>query len=237
MKMNRIVVIYSGGLDSTVLLAKCIEEFDSIVALNFAYGSKHNQRERQAARKVCKALRVQLFEYDLPPLLNGEYDEEGSYHPPTALFKSDLLISGGEIPDGDYNADNMGSTVVPFRNGVMLSLATGFAASHGFNIVAIANHSGDHDLYPDCCPGFIKSYREAIRRGTGKKVELVAPFTHLTKADIVKLGVEIDAPLGLTWSCYKGGERHCGICGTCRERIESFVLADVFDPTEYNYQD
>ena len=231
--MNKTVVVYSGGLDSTVLLTQCKQEYDEVIALNFDYGSKHNWSEREAAKVICKMLSIPLYLYDLPALLYGVYDSEGLYHPPGNLFTSNLLKSGGEIPEGCYEEDSMKQTVVPFRNGVMLSLATGFAESREFNTIAIANHAGDHEIYADCRPGFIRSFQEAIRRGTDKKVYLSAPFTNFTKAEIVKLGSEIGAPLELTWSCYKGEEYHCGMCATCRERKEAFELAGVSDPTEH----
>ncbi|GAG32035.1 unnamed protein product, partial [marine sediment metagenome] len=191
--MNKVIVIYSGGLDSTVLLAQCKQEYDEVIALNFDYGSKHNFAERVAARSICRMLGISLFMYDLPDTCfragKGICHREG-------FLKSDLLKSGGEIPTEEYNAENMKSTVVPFRNGIMLALAAGFAESRGFDMVVIANHTGDHQLYPDCRPGFIKSCRETIHRGTAKRIALRAPFQYLTKADIVKLGFEIGAPLG-----------------------------------------
>ena len=231
--MNKVVVVYSGGLDSTVLLTQCKQEYDEVIALNFSYGSKHNFAEREAAMVICKRLAIPLYLYDLPALLCGEYDKEGLYHSPGYFLSSDLLKSGGEIPEGEYGAENMKSTVVPFRNGIMLALAAGFAESRGFNIIAIANHAGDHELYSDCRPGFIKSCKEAIKRGTDKKVILQAPFTHFTKTEIVKLGFEIGAPLELTWSCYKGEEKHCGKCGTDLERISAFKENGLIDPVEY----
>ena len=231
--MNKVVIVYSGGLDSTVLLTQCKQEYDEVIALNFDYGSKHNFVERVAAKIICKQLAIPLYLYNLPALLHGVYDKEGLYHPPGNFLSSDLLESGAEIPEGEYNTENMKSTVVPFRNGIMLSLAAGFAESRGVSTVVIANHAGDHALYPDCRTSFIESCRTTIWRGTDRKVHLLAPFVDFTKAEIVKLGFEIDAPLELTWSCYKGGEKHCGLCGTCRERIEAFKLAGVHDPIEY----
>lgn len=218
--MDKVVVIYSGGVDSTVLLAQCKLDYDFVIALNFDYGSKHNFAEREAAKKICKMLAIPLYLYDLPPLLHGEYDKEGLYHPPGNLLTSNLLKSGGGIPEGEYNTENMKSTVVPFRNGVMLALAAGFAESRGFNTIVIANHSGDCEIYPDCRTSFIYSCREAIWRGTDRNVHLLAPFIYLTKAEIVKLGFEIGAPLALTWSCYYPTDKNepCGKCHACTER-------------------
>ena len=230
--MNKVVVIYSGGLDSTVLLTQCKQEYDEVIALNFDYGSKHNFAEGVAARRITKMLEIILVEYDIPNVCRVTESPKRRYF--TDLLKSDLLKSGGEIPTEEYNAENMKSTVVPFRNGIMLALAAGFAESRGFDRIAIANHAGDHFLYPDCRINFIESYQGAVSRGTDRKVTLVAPFTQFTKAEIVKLGFEIGAPLELTWSCYKGEIYHCGLCGTCRERMDAFKLAGVSDPTEYN---
>jgi len=229
---DKAVIIYSGGLDSTVLLTQCRKEYDEVIALNFDYGSKHNRKEREAARKITELLNIPYYEYDIPTICRG--GEPHKFVHTVDFLRSDLLESGGEIPTEEYNAENMEKTIVPFRNGIMLSLGAGFTESIGFGRIAIANHAGDHTIYPDCRPGFIKSCRETIKRGTDKRIVLHAPFQYLTKAEIVKLGSEIGAPLELTWSCYKGEEYHCGMCATCRERKEAFNSAGVFDPTVYN---
>jgi len=215
--MNKVVVLYSGGLDSTVLLTQCKQEYDEVIALNFDYGSKHNSVERRAARCICDQLNVPLYIYNIPHQCLKDA-VEGWIH--EEFLTSDLLKSGGDIPEGEYNAENMKSTVVPFRNGIMLALAAGFAESRGFATIAIANHAGDHQLYSDCRPGFIKSCRETIYRGTDRSVYLLAPFSHLTKAQIVKLGFELGAPLELTWSCYCPTDENkpCGKCSACIER-------------------
>jgi len=218
---DKAVVIYSGGLDSTVLLTKCVQQYDKVVALNFNYGSKHNYKERVSAREVCHKFGVELVEVNLP------FIEE--------LFKSDLLKSGGDIPEGNYDEESMKSTVVPFRNGIMLSIAAGFAESRGFNLVAIANHAGDHTIYRDCRGEFIEAIHQAIVLGT-ENVGMYAPFTEITKTDIVRLGDRINAPMQLSWSCYKGGEKHCGKCGTCRERIEAFKENSLIDQVEYSIE-
>jgi len=148
-------------------------------------------------------------------------------------FKSDLLKSGGKIPDGHYEEDTMKNTVVPFRNGIMLAIAGGYAESIKASGLVIAAHSGDHAIYPDCREDFMKSMADAIRLGTYAEVMIERPFIHLTKAEIVKRGREFGVDFGQTWSCYKGGEIHCGTCGTCVERREAFVMAGVEDPTVY----
>jgi len=216
-----VVVVHSGGLDSTVLLTDCIRTWgkDNIVALNFDYGSKHNERERRAAREICDALDVRQVQINLPFVGN--------------LFRSDLLHSGGEIPEGHYADESMKRTVVPFRNGIMLSIAVGYAESIGADLVGIANHGGDHFIYPDCRASFIQNFNKAVLEGTEKKVKIYAPYTGLMKQDIVSIGVRVGAPLHLSYSCYKGREVHCGLCGTCIERKEAFQLEGVEDPTVY----
>jgi len=226
-------VVYSGGLDSTVLLTKCKRNFADVIALNFSYGSKHNRKERISAISICTELEVPLYCYDLPEGCIKADKDSGWCH--EDFLKSDLLRSGGEIPEGDYDKENMKSTVVPFRNGMMLALAAGFAESRGFNIITIANHGGDHFLYPDCRPDFIASYQVAVQEGTDGQVCLVAPFVDISKEEIVALGAIYKAPFHLTWSCYRSElQSHCGRCGTCRERIEAFKNNGLIDPVEYD---
>jgi len=214
----QVVLIYSGGLDSSVLLSKLVASFDSdeIVALNFNYGSKHNTRERHAAKQVCERLGVELVEINLPFV--------------NELFKSDLLSSGAEIPDGHYEAESMKKTVVPFRNGIMLSIAAGYAESVGAKKVAIASHRGDRCIYPDCRREFTEAMSIATQLGTSKNIQIISPFNNLMKWDIVRIGLNNGAPFHLTWSCYKGTERPCLSCGTCQERAESFYKNYVQDP-------
>jgi len=208
------VLIYSGGLDSTTLL---YEYKDSIaLAVSFDYGSKHNAREIAYARENCKRLGIKHLV--IPLAFIGQY------------FKSDLLLSGGEIPEGSYADDNMKSTVVPFRNGIMLAIAAGLAESYGLDTVMLANHSGDHAIYPDCRPEFVEGMDKAIQAGTYEGIRVVSPYCDITKRDIALRGKAIGLDYSLTYSCYKGGEKHCGKCGTCVERKEALA---GFDPTEY----
>lgn len=213
------LVVFSGGLDSTTALYYAVKHFDEVETLSFTYGSKHNDIEHRYALKTCAKLNIKNT---LIPL-----DFIGQY------FKSDLLKSGGDIPEGYYTEENMKSTVVPFRNGIMLAIAAGFAESNDIDIIILGNHSGDHAIYPDCRPEFIANMAGAIREGTEKKIKVLSPFCDMSKTDIVKLGEELGVDFSLTYSCYKGGEQHCGKCGTCQERIEAFKLAGVKDPTEY----
>ncbi|MBO4624735.1 MAG: 7-cyano-7-deazaguanine synthase QueC [Bacteroidales bacterium] len=208
------LLIYSGGLDSTTLL---YEYKDSIaLAVTFDYGSKHNAREIAYAVENCKKLGIKHLV--IPLGFIGQY------------FKSDLLLSGGAIPEGSYADENMKSTVVPFRNGIMLAVAAGLAESYELDAVFLANHSGDHAIYPDCRPEFIDAFAAAVKAGTYNGVQVISPYCNITKRDIALRGKAIGLDYSLTYSCYKGGEKHCGKCGTCVERKEAL---EGFDPTVY----
>lgn len=215
--MRNSLIALSGGVDSTTLLYEYREEI--ACAVGFDYGSKHNARELAAAKAICHELEIPYL--IIPLAFIGEY------------FRSDLLLSGGEMQLGDYSEENMSSTVVPFRNGIMLSVLAGLAESRDLQQVLIANHFGDHAIYPDCRESFVKPMGEAITAGTSNGVKLVAPYTGLTKAEIVARGTRLGVPYGKTYSCYQGGERHCGRCGTCRERHDAFVANGLEDPTLY----
>ena len=208
------IIIYSGGLDSTTLLH---EYRDSIaLALTFDYGSKHNAREIEFARLNCERLGIPHR------VISLEFIRD--------YFKSDLLLTGGEIPEGHYAEENMKSTVVPFRNGVMLSVAIGLAESNDLDTILIANHAGDHTIYPDCRPEFIAAMDAAASSGTFNGVRIASPYCNITKRDIALRGHDLGVDFSLTYSCYKGGDKHCGKCGTCVERKEAL---EGFDPTEY----
>ena len=149
-------------------------------------------------------------------------------------FKSSLLEGADAIPEGHYAEANMKSTVVPFRNGIMLAIAVGLAESNGLRRVLLANHGGDHAIYPDCRPAFIAAMDAAAVAGTYEGVRVEGPYTGLTKADIALKGKALGIDYAQTWSCYKGGERHCGRCGTCVERREALAAAGIDDHTEYD---
>lgn len=189
------------------------------LALSFDYGSNHNAREIPFAQEHCQKLGIRHVVIPLT-FMSG-------------LFKSSLLEGADAIPEGDYADENMKSTVVPFRNGIMLSVAVGLAESEGLKHVMMANHGGDHAIYPDCRPEFVSAFSEAARTGTYPGITLLSPYTHLTKADIARRGKELGVDYGKTWSCYKGGEVHCGRCGTCVERREALAEAGIDDPTVY----
>lgn len=215
--MKDSIIVLSGGMDSVTLL----HEYRNRIALavSFHYGSNHNDREIECAARQCAAVGV---EHLVIPL-----DFMGRY------FRSSLLSGAEAIPEGHYEDENMRSTVVPFRNGIMLSIACGLAESRGLRRVMIANHGGDHAIYPDCRAGFIRAMSDAMREGTYDGVAISAPYTDMTKADIARRGAGLGVDYLDTYSCYKGGARHCGRCGTCVERREAFLQAGIADPTEY----
>ncbi len=215
--MKDTVLILSGGMDSVTLLYD--EQERIALALSFDYGSKHNAREIPFARLHCQRLGIEHLV--IPLGFMSEY------------FSSSLLQGGEDIPEGHYAEANMKSTVVPFRNGIMLSVAVGMAESRGLKHVMMANHGGDHTIYPDCRPEFVEAFSEAARTGTFPGITLLSPYTHLTKGQIAARGLELGIDYSETWSCYKGGEKHCGRCGTCVERREAMAAAGIADPTDY----
>lgn len=205
------LLVLSGGMDSTTMLWEFRESIAA--AVNFNYGANHNLREAACARENCRMAGIPLYEINLDFM--GE------------LFESSLLSGADSIPEGHYEAENMKSTVVPFRNGIMLSVAAGLAESKGLKAVMIANHGGDHAIYPDCRSEFINAMNAAIGAGTYEHIELRAPYTGLTKSDIARRGVALGVDYSLTYSCYKGGETQCGKCGTCVERREAMLAAGL----------
>jgi 7-cyano-7-deazaguanine synthase len=214
------IILLSGGMDSTVALWDALEKGHDVVAcLGVDYASKHNGKELPMARWQAEQAKVPFQIADLTFM--------------NQLFQSDLLQSGGEIPEGHYEEENMKSTVVPFRNGILLSVAAGFAESVGAQGLVIAAHSGDHAIYPDCREDFLAPMSQAISAGTYADVEVLRPFVDLRKEDIAARGAELGVDFTHTWSCYKGQETHCGKCGTCVERKEAFALANLVDPTQY----
>ncbi len=210
-------IIVSGGMDSITLLYEQRERI--ALGISFDYGSNHNAREIPFAELHCKRLGIRHITVKL--------DFMHQY------FKSSLLDGADAIPEGHYADDNMKSTVVPFRNGIMLSIAAGIAESQGLSNVFMANHGGDHTIYPDCRPEFVGAINEAIRLGTYANVTVSAPYTSITKGDIARRGAALGIDYSETWSCYKGGDKHCGKCGTCVERREALAEAGVEDATEY----
>ena len=216
--MKDSVIIVSGGMDSITLLYDYVDRI--ALAVSFDYGSNHNAREISFARLHCERLGI---EHLVIPLSSMQQ-----------YFHSSLLDGADALPEGHYEDANMRSTVVPFRNGIMLSVAVGLAESRGLHHVMMANHGGDHAIYPDCRAEFVSAFDQAARAGTYIGVSLLAPYTHLTKADIARRGQQLGIDYAETWSCYKGGDKHCGRCGTCVERREALAEAGVDDHTEYD---
>ncbi len=215
--MKDSIIILSGGMDSVTMLYDFKERI--ALALTFDYGSNHNDKEIPFAVYHCQQLDIEQI--TIPLSFMHDY------------FKSSLLEGADEIPEGHYEAENMKSTVVPFRNGIMLSIAVGLAESRNLKHVMMANHAGDHTIYPDCRPEFIRSISAAAQAGTFENVDVVAPYTDITKGDIAVIGKKLGIDYTKTWSCYKGHEKHCGKCGTCIERKESLAYAGIEDQTEY----
>lgn len=203
------ILVLSGGMDSTTMLYEFRERI--ALAVTFDYGSNHNAREIECAAYHCRLLGVPHVV--IPLSFMGQY------------FESSLLSGADAIPTGHYDGDNLRSTVVPFRNGIMLAVAAGLAESRGLTRVMIANHSGDHEIYPDCRPGFVKAMGEAISEGTFAPVRLDAPYTGLSKSEIALRGLRMGLDYDHTYSCYKGGEKPCGECATCIERQEALAEA------------
>jgi len=215
--MKDSLIVVSGGMDSVTMMYEYAEQI--ALAVSFDYGSNHNKKEIEFAKLHCERLGIRHL--IIPLAFMGQY------------FKSSLLEGADAIPEGHYTAENMKSTVVPFRNGIMLSVACGLAESNGLKKVLIANHGGDHTIYPDCRPEFINAMSSAMTLGTDTHVEVFAPYTNITKSDIARHGKALGIDYSETWSCYKGGDKHCGKCGTCVERIEALAEAGIEDTTEY----
>ncbi|MBP5768009.1 MAG: 7-cyano-7-deazaguanine synthase QueC [Fibrobacter sp.] len=215
--MKNALLVLSGGMDSTTLLYERKNEI--ALAVSFDYGSNHNGREIPFAKFHCEKLGIEHL--TIPLKFMHDY------------FKSSLLSGADAIPEGNYADENMKSTVVPFRNGIMLSVAAGLAESRGLTKVMMANHFGDHDIYPDCRKEFVDAMSQAIAAGTYANITIDAPYTLISKADIARKGKVLGLDYGQTWSCYKGGQVHCGKCATCLERKAALAEAGIEDTTEY----
>lgn len=218
------VVVVSGGLDSTVLAYWLHARGTRLTALSVDYGQRHRV-ELDHARATAQRLGAGHHTADLTTvgrLLGG----------------SALTDPAVPVPDGHYTDRSMRVTIVPNRNALLLDIAVGLAISVGADAVAFGAHAGDHPVYPDCRPAFVRAYQRAVALANEGMLaggfEILAPFLALTKTDIVALGAQLGVPFESTWSCYRGFDRHCGTCGTCVERAEAFALAGVPDPTEYS---
>lgn len=218
------IVICSGGLDSVSLAHVLSARGELSRLVSFDYGQRH-RKELDCAAACARRLGVPHHLIDLRPL--------------GAALSGSALTDALDVPDGHYAEETMRITVVPNRNAIMLAIAYGIAAANGDEAVATAVHGGDHFIYPDCRPAFTEAFDRMQRAALDgyAEVALVTPFVHRTKADIVTAGAAVQTPFAETWSCYKGGARHCGRCGTCVERREAFDLAGVADPTDYEDAD
>jgi 7-cyano-7-deazaguanine synthase len=218
------LVVCSGGLDSVSLAHKVAKEHTLIGLISFDYGQRH-KKELEFAARAAHRLGVPHEIIDISGI---------GRHLSGSALTDDL-----DVPDGHYAEETMKVTVVPNRNAIMLAIAFGMAAARKADAVAVAVHGGDHFIYPDCRPGFIDSFQAMQNHALDgyADVTLLAPFVTGSKADIVTEGARHDTPFAETWSCYKGGEKHCGRCGTCVERREAFFLAGVEDPTDYTDPD
>ncbi len=215
------LLICSGGLDSVTLGHLVHAEYELSSILSFDYGQRH-LRELDSARLCAESFDVPYYQIDI--------------HNVGAYLTGSALTDDIDVPDGHYAQDQMKLTVVPNRNAIMLTIAYGMAASQDLDQVALAVHGGDHFIYPDCRPGFIEAFAKMQSHALEglADITLFAPFLQKDKADIVRIGSGLNVPFSETWSCYKGGELHCGRCGTCVERQEAFDLAKVDDPTFYS---
>ncbi|WP_429930882.1 7-cyano-7-deazaguanine synthase QueC [Agrobacterium vitis] len=220
----KILVVCSGGLDSVSLADKMAAEHELIGLISFDYGQRH-KKELDFAALAAKRLGVPHQIIDITAI--------------GASLTGSALTDDLDVPDGHYAEETMKITVVPNRNAIMLAIAFGVAAARKADAVAVAVHGGDHFIYPDCRPGFIDAFQtmQAHALEGYADVKLMAPFVTVSKADIVTEGAKYGTPFDQTWSCYKGGARHCGRCGTCVERREAFHLAGVTDPTAYEDPD
>lgn len=216
---TKIVISFSGGMDSATLLVFALHKDYECIAVGLPYGSKHNEYEIEKAKQFTQHYKVPFKIIDLKEAMKE--------------FKSDLLLSGGEIPEGNYDDESMSRTVVPARNLIFASILSGYTLSIGAEEVWLGIHSGDHTIYPDCRPDFYVAMAKAIRLGTDQKIGLKAPFLLLDKAGILALGLDMKVPYELTRTCYKQQRLSCGKCGSCRERLEAFSKLETKDPIRY----
>lgn len=216
---SKVVTLLSGGMDSTTLLYRLRSERAEVYAISFYYGQRH-RRELDFASKLTHKLRIPHRIVEINSIAN--------------LWNKSALLGGADVPDGLYDAKSMSVTVVPNRNMVLASAAAGWAMTLGADEIAMAVHAGDHAIYPDCRPEFFEALNGALDLASEGNMHVYTPFIQMTKSEIVEEGETYKVPWAETWSCYKGGAKHCGRCGTCTERIESFILAGVEDPTDYD---
>jgi 7-cyano-7-deazaguanine synthase len=215
---NKVVVIYSGGMDSFTVLNRALQDGKEVYALTFDYGQRH-VKEIEYASNVCKSLQVNHKVIDISAI--------------NQLLAGSSLTDDIDIPEGHYEAESMKSTVVPNRNMILLSLAVGYAVSTGASQVYYGAHSGDHAIYPDCRPEFVMKMNDVCKIANYESVEIFSPYLTVTKSDILTDGLKMKLNYDQTWTCYNGREKACGKCGACEERLEAFSDNNITDPIDY----
>jgi len=215
---QKVVVIFSGGMDSFTVLNLAVKQGLEVFALSFDYGQRH-KKELDYAARACQGLGVQHKIVDISAI--------------NQLIGGSSLTSDIDVAEGHYEEDSMKSTVVPNRNMILLSMAVGYAVSIGANKVYYGAHSGDHAIYPDCRPEFVHKMNDVCAIANYDAVEIVTPYLEVSKTAILTAGLEMDLDYNLTWTCYNGREKACGKCGACQERLEAFTGNGVSDPLEY----
>jgi 7-cyano-7-deazaguanine synthase len=215
---NKVVVIYSGGMDSFTVLNRALKDGKQVYALSFDYGQRH-VKELSCASDVCKLLNVNHKIIDISAI--------------NQILAGSSLTDDIDIPEGHYQADNMKSTVVPNRNMILLSLAVGYAVSVGASQVYYGAHSGDHAIYPDCRPEFVAKMNDVCQIANYQAVEIYSPYLNDSKTAILADGIAMNLTYNNTWTCYNGREKACGKCGACQERLEAFSENKLVDPLDY----
>lgn len=215
---NKVVVIYSGGMDSFTVLNKAIQDGKQVFALSFDYGQRHI-KELDCAASVCATLGIKHKIIDISAI--------------NQLLAGSSLTDNIDIPEGHYEEESMKSTVVPNRNMILLSMAVGYAVSVGASQVYYGAHSGDHAIYPDCRPEFVQKMNDVCQIANYEAVEIYSPYLTVTKTDILTDGLAMDLDYSQTWTCYNGREKACGKCGACQERLEAFSENNTTDPLSY----
>ncbi|MFQ3288263.1 MAG: 7-cyano-7-deazaguanine synthase [Alteromonadaceae bacterium] len=215
---NKVVVIYSGGMDSFTVLNRAIKDGKEVFALSFDYGQRH-VKELKYAAKVCKGLNVAHKVIDISAI--------------NQLLAGSSLTDDIDIPEGHYEAENMKSTIVPNRNMILLSLAVGYAVSVEASQVYYGAHSGDHAIYPDCRPEFVSKMNDVCQIANYEAVEIFSPYLNVDKTAILTDGIAMSLDYSNTWTCYNGRKKACGKCGACQERLEAFANNNITDPVPY----
>jgi 7-cyano-7-deazaguanine synthase len=215
---QKVVVIFSGGMDSFTVLNKTIKNGDDVYALSFNYGQRH-VKELESAREICAKLNIPHKIVDISAI--------------NQIIGGSSLTDDIDVPEGHYEAENMKQTIVPNRNMILLSMAVGYAVSIEAEKVYYGAHSGDHAIYPDCRPEFVDKMNAVCQIANYEAVEIVTPYLYESKIAILSDGLAMGLDYSDTWTCYNGREKACGKCGACQERLEAFKLNDAVDPLTY----